>query len=67
MACKLNLKACIPRPLSKGYSRSIPGSGGKKKLDLARKCLVKRRLADQGHEGKLGLAAFSFGIYSPEK
>lgn len=29
-ACKLNLKACIPRPLSKGYSRSVQGSGIKK-------------------------------------
>lgn len=39
----------------------------KKKLYLARKCLVRRRFADQGHGGKLWLSAFFFWHLQPWK
>ena len=48
----LNLKAHVPRPLSRGYPRPSSGSGGKQRLYLARKRLA-RGFSGQQCGGKL--------------
>lgn len=62
--CALNLKAHIPRPLSKGYSRPIPGSGGKKAALFGKEMPCERAALARRAEESRDSVRLSLGIYS---